>query len=309
MGIKITLEDFVQKAIEKHGTRYIYDKVKFVNTSTKVEIVCKKHGSFLQEPYTHYQKGQGCPKCFQDRNGLTSEEYIARVKKIHGDKYDYTKTKYKHNTKSVVIICRKHGEFKQVARSHIDGHGCKECFLDRNRSNKAEFLQQALKIHGNRYDYSDVVYRSNKEKVSIRCRQHGVFKQIPNSHLSNTGGCPRCKESKGETRLRVFLEKHNIPFVQEYRIEPYQYRYDFYVPSLNVLIEYHGQQHYKPVAIFGGENAFKKTVKRDKAKREIARRNDFNMITLSYRGSLSNNLERILKARLSCMGHAFKKPL
>lgn len=305
-GYRITQEDFIAKSITKHGKRYNYDKVKFVNSTTKVEIVCNKHGSFKQEPYVHYQKGQGCPKCFQDRNGITNEEYIYRAKRVHGDVFDYSKTKYKHNQKPVVIICRKHGAFKQEARVHLEGSGCKRCFLDRNRSSKVEFLKQVAIVHGNRYDYSDVVYRTSKEKVVILCKVHGPFKQKPNSHLASNGGCPRCKESKGEGRLRTFLEKHGIPFVQEYRIEPYLYRYDFYIPKLNLLVEFHGIQHYKPVPIFGGEKGFKQTVKRDKVKREIAKRNNYQMTTMSYRSLYSNNLERIFKAKLSCLGHGFK---
>lgn len=170
---------------------------------------------------------------------------------------------------------------------------------------KKAFLKKAVKRYGNRYDYDTVVYRNPKTRVTIRCRLHGTFMVTPKDYLAGTA-CPKCKESKGETRVRMFLEKHGIPHVQEYRIEPFYYRYDFFVPSLKVFIEYHGQQHYKPVLIFGGEEGYKQTVKRDKAKRELATANGFKLITVSYRGSLSNNLERILKARLACMGHVFK---
>lgn len=304
---RLTQADFILKSIIKHGKQYNYDKVIFVNTTSKVEIVCKKHGSFKQEPYMHYHRGQGCPKCFQERNGLTNEEYIYRAKKVHGDRYDYSMVKYKHNTKPIVIICRTHGEFKQLARSHVEGHGCNNCFLESNRSSKAEFIKNAQRVHGQRYDYSEVVYRTCKNKVSIRCAIHGLFKITPNMHISATGGCQRCKESKGESRLRQFLEKHGIPFQQEYRIMPYRYRYDFYIPSLNLLVEFHGQQHYKPIEFFGGNQAFKKIARSDKIKRELAKRNDYQMTTMSYRSQLSNNLERIFKAKLTCLGHVFKK--
>jgi very-short-patch-repair endonuclease len=308
-GYKLTQADFILKSILKHGKRYNYDSVKFVNTTTKVEIVCKKHGSFKQEPYMHYHRGQGCPTCFQDRNGLTTEEYIYRAKKVHGEAYDYSKVKYKHNTKPIVIICKKHGEFKQLARSHVEGHGCNECFLISNRSNKAEFITKAIALHGNRYDYSKVVYRDSKQKVIVVCKQHGDFKLQPNMHLATRGGCPRCSESKGESRIRLYLAKIGVEFVQEYRIEPYRYRYDFYIPKVNLLIEFHGEQHYRPVSIFGGEAGYKKTVKRDKVKRELARRSGYQLMTTSYRSFKSDNLERIIKARLSCAGYPFKKSM
>lgn len=305
-GYKLTRDDFILKSILKHGKRYNYDSVKFVNSTTKVEIVCKKHGPFKQEPYMHYQRGQGCSACFQERNGLTTEEYISRARKVHGDRYDYRNVKYKHNSKPVIITCRKHGDFKQEARAHTDGSGCTKCFLEERTDDASEFIRKARALHGNRYDYSNVVYTNSKIKVEIICKQHGSFSVQPNTHLVIKVGCPVCTESKGEGRIREFLTKHRIKFIQEYRIEPYRYRYDFYLPKLNLLIEFHGQQHYKPVSIFGGETGFKKTVKRDKAKREIARRSDYKMMTVSYRSSKSNNLERIIRARLNCMGHVFK---
>jgi hypothetical protein len=191
----------------------------------------------------------------------------------------------------------------------MEGSGCKKCFLESNRSDKAEFITKSIALHGNRYDYSKVIYRDNKTKVVVICKQHGEFKIQPNAHLAIRGGCPRCSESKGESRIRLFLTKLGVEFVQEYRIEPYRYRYDFYVPKVNLLIEYHGEQHYRPVSIFGGEAGYKKTVKRDKVKREIARRSDYKMLTVSYRGFKSNNLERIIKARLNCEGYVFNKSL
>lgn len=170
---------------------------------------------------------------------------------------------------------------------------------------KKAFLKKAIKRYGNRYDYDAMVYRKPNVRITVICRQHGPFMVTPKDHLDGIA-CSACKESKGETRIRLFLEKHGIPHVQEYRIEPKHYRYDFFLPKLKVFIEFHGQQHYKPVLIFGGEKGFKETQKRDKAKRELVALKGMRLITLSYRGLLSNNLERILKARLACMGHVFK---
>ena len=302
----LTDTEFIRLSQLKHGKRYDYSDVVVVNATTKVSIICKVHGPFMQEPYRHYNEGKGCRKCFLERPGYTTAEYIELARKVHGKKYDYSTVAYKHSQKKIVITCRKHGAFKQNPRTHLEGHGCTTCFQDRNKGTKAHWLKRAMSIHGNRYDYSSVVYRNAKTKVTVICRQHGEFKVEANAHIAVKSGCPRCNESKGETRIRMFLEKHGIPFVQEYRIEPYSYRFDFYVPSLNLLIEFHGRQHYMPIPIFGGESGYRKTVKRDKVKRELALRHEFKMATFSYRSSLSNNLERIIRARLACMGHVFK---
>lgn len=307
-GYRLTFDDFVVKAMGLFNDRYDYSKVKWINTTTKIEIVCRVHGSFTQEPYMHYSRGHGCPTCAREQSGLSTSEFIERANKTHLNKYDYTKTIYRHNDEPVVITCDTHGDFKQKPRVHIEGSGCSKCYQASNRSNKDEFIKQATALHGNRYDYSKVVYLNSKSKVKIICRQHGEFKMIPNCHLSSNQGCPRCKESKGETRIRFFLERFGINHVQEYRIEPLPYRYDFYLPDNNVLIEYHGQQHYKPVAIFGGKKAYRKTVKRDKAKRELAKRNGYTLVTMNYKQSLNDSLERLLKAKLTNLRVIFKKP-
>lgn len=304
---KLQCDDFIKRANKRFDKKYDYSQVDYVNTSTKVKIVCKDHGSFLMTPYEHYGRGHGCPKCGVDRFRVTPEDYIYRVRKVHGDRYDYSKTKYVHNQKKVTIICREHGPFKQEARVHLDGSGCGKCFQKRNRSSLTKFIENAQKLHGDRYDYSNVEYVNNKTPVIIICRLHGEFKTLPNSHLAIRCGCPKCKESKGEMRIRNFLLSHHIDFIQEYRIAGFKYRYDFYLPKLNLLVEFHGQQHYKPVNIFGGEAGYKNTVKRDKIKRELAKRNNYRMTTMSYRSMHSNNLERIFKAKLINLGQVFAK--
>ena len=60
-------------------------------------------------------------------NRLTTEEFIAKAKQVHDNKYDYSKTKYNHSTDKVKIICPIHGEFEQQASVHLFGHGCPKC--------------------------------------------------------------------------------------------------------------------------------------------------------------------------------------
>ncbi len=306
-GYKLTLDDFIVQAMGIHNDRYDYSRVEWVNTTTKVEIVCKVHGSFEQEPYMHYNRGRGCPRCAVENSTYSTPKFVDRANQVHSNKYDYTKTIYQHNDTPVVITCPLHGDYKQKPRVHIEGSGCSKCFSERNRSSKEEFINNSLVTHGNRYDYTKIIYRDNKSKVIITCKVHGDFKITPNAHVSCRQGCPRCKESKGETRVRQFLELHGINHVQEHRIEPLPFRYDFYLPEKNVLVEYHGQQHYKPVSIFGGKKGFRKTIKRDKAKRELAKRNGYTLITMSYRHSYNDSLERLLKAKLTNLGYVFRK--
>jgi len=140
---------------------------------------------------------------------LTNNEFIEKSKLKHGDLFDYSLSEYINDGIKVRIICREHGIFEQRPNSHLQGIGCKKCGNksgNKNRSNK-NFIQDALIIHGNKYDYTEVNYINNKTKVKIICKEHGVFEQTPNSHLKERG-CPSCVTIKSNTA--DFIEKSNM---------------------------------------------------------------------------------------------------
>lgn len=188
---------------------------------------------------------------------LTSEEFIIRAINIHNNKYDYSKTIFDGMFSKVIIICPIHGEYQQIAHNHLIGHGCSSCKADKigdiKRSNGEEFKQKAIAIYGNNNDYSKIVYIDSQTKVCVTCLidGHGDFWVTPNNHLKGRG-CPACKSSKGELAIKSILDKHNIKYIQEYIIpnQKYRFYYDFYLPELNILIEFHGIQHYKYIPHF-----------------------------------------------------------
>ena len=111
---KLTKEKFIERAKEVHGNKYDYSKVEYINSQTKVCVICPKHGEFWQKPNSHLL-GYGCNKCaIEKRSKLitkTTDSFIERAKKLHGDKYDYSKVDYKGKDMNVCIICPKHGIF------------------------------------------------------------------------------------------------------------------------------------------------------------------------------------------------------
>lgn len=121
---KLTTEEFAEKANKVHENKYDYSKSKYVNTSTKVCIICPEHGEFWQIPNNHLL-GTGCPKCAGKYNDL--EFFIERARKVHGDKYDYSKAEYIATNEKVCIICPEHGEFWQTPSGHMNGQGCPSC--------------------------------------------------------------------------------------------------------------------------------------------------------------------------------------
>lgn len=119
-------EDFIKEAIEIHGNKYDYSKTVYKTARQKVTIICPKHGEFEQLANAHLQ-GEGCFQCERERRSKSTEEFINEAKLIHGDLYDYSKTKYVNRSTPVIIICQKHGEFIQTPFNHLQGKGCPHC--------------------------------------------------------------------------------------------------------------------------------------------------------------------------------------
>jgi len=137
---------------------------------------------------------------------LTTEEFISRARRVHGNKYDYALVEYSVTDIPVKIICREHGEFEQMPNVHLRGHGCQTCGRlatnNAQRLNTEQFIAKAKRVHGDKYDYSLVSYETAELPVKIVCPAHGEFEQTPHGHLSGRG-CRKCavdrRRGKGDS--------------------------------------------------------------------------------------------------------------
>jgi len=248
-----TQEEFIRQASSIHDNYYKYDSIEYKSDNIKIKITCPIHGNFEQVPSNHLQ-GSGCKKCGIKLRGvkqrLSLNQFLESAKIIHGNVYDYSKVKFETSKDKIKIICKVHGEFEQEAGSHSLGKGCIECGFVKtgNKLTKSheEFLQDALRVHKNKYDYSKAKYVKDSEVVIIICKVHGDFEQSAGGHTQGSG-CPKCY-NKSEGRLAVILNGIGIVH-RQYKIE--NKRYDFYLPDFNILIERDGEQHYRGID-FGG---------------------------------------------------------
>lgn len=273
-GTPLNTEAFIARARILHGDKFDYSLVDYVASQEKVKIICKTHGGiFLQKPYLHL-KGNGCLYCRIISQATDILEFIERATSIHDDKYDYSLVDYKGSYEKVKIICREHGHvFRQNPWNHLNGQGCPQCIRETQRLNTPEFIRRAVIIHGNKYDYSLVNYKSCRKKVGIICKRHdSMFYQAPADHM-NGRGCPQCNESKLERQIKRFLELLPVEYEQQYKFHHCRYKgrlkFDFYITSCNLLIEAQGQQHYHSVEIFGGDDEFTIIQQRDQIKRDF----------------------------------------
>jgi len=203
---KLTTDEFKRRAILKHGSKYDYSEVHYVNSTIKLKIICATHGEFTQLSKVHL-RGSGCPRCAG--NIMNQELFNAKAVKTHGLKYDYSEVKYINSQINVSIICPIHGVFEQEPASHLRGRGCPWCAG--NVSNLAHFITKANVIHQNKFDYSLAEYTGNKNKIIIICPIHGEFKQRPNGHL-NGWGCKKCGTNisaklKLKTNKNTFIDR------------------------------------------------------------------------------------------------------
>jgi len=199
-NLRGTTEEFLRKAKERHGDEFGYSRTKYINSSTKVEIECQKHGLVTVYPNDHIRGGK-CPKCAPNRK-KTQDKFIKEATRIHGNKYDYIKVKYVSSHLKVSIICNEHGEFEQTPSTHLQGHGCWDCGVisrgKKQRKTTEQFVLESINVHDNKYDYSLVQYERDDKKVQIICPIHDEFPQTPSDHLQGHG----CWDCGNESRTK-----------------------------------------------------------------------------------------------------------
>jgi hypothetical protein len=211
-------EKFIEKCKEVYGDLYDYSKVKYVHSKEKVCVICPKHGEFWVTPNNH-MRGSRCPACFGTPK-KTTKQFIEQARKIHGDKFDYSKVKYEGTDVKVCIICPKHGEFWQTPYCHLKGDQCPAC-SNVQRITQDIFIERCTKIHHGKYDYSKVKFEHIKKKVCIICPKHGEYWQTPFGHLQGYG-CPICGGNKRLTN-EEFIEKAKLVHEDKYDYSKVQY--------------------------------------------------------------------------------------
>ena len=213
---KKTVDNFVIEARQIHGWKYDYSKVEYKNAHTKVCIICPEHGEFWQTPASHLLK-RGCPKCSKPHLKYTTEEFIEKARKVHGDKYDYSKVEYENASKKVKIICKKHGEFLQTPSEHLNGCGCKYCKESHLESDiRAALVKNKINFL---YDVRDITWLKPLTfdfylpdySIAIECQGEQHF--FPIEHF---GGEENFKNTKKRDELKRKLCKENNVKLLEY---------------------------------------------------------------------------------------------
>ncbi len=137
----------------------------------------------------------------------TTEAFIIESRMVHGSKYDYSRVVYKNNSSKIEIGCPSHGYYFAIAKRHSHHEqGCPICGIGalnhknhslNNRKTQEQFLLDAERVHGDKFDYSLCRYEGGKKKMPIICRTHGIFYQHSENHINAGTGCLKCyRESR-----------------------------------------------------------------------------------------------------------------
>lgn len=212
---KKNTDSFIVEAQAVHGDAYDYSKTIYRGAGDKLIVICLTHGEFKQVAHVHLKAnpGEACLSCSYEKRGershLSLDAFMRKATEVHQGRYDYSRValEFGGGNKTVSIVCREHGAFRQLPVGHLSGRGCRNCANDRLAAQflktTDEYIAQAVKVHGDLYDYSKVDYQGAFVNVTMVCAIDGHFEQSPTSHLSGIG-CPRCsRRAQGAPRNLV----------------------------------------------------------------------------------------------------------
>lgn len=242
-NIKWSKDYFIQASKEINGPdAFDYSEVDFISSTTKVTLICHNHDEplrFYPRPIEHIGKKTKCPACSKKSAGakqsLTKsggqERFLADVKRVHGDRYDVSQTKYERSNLLMDVICPIHGVFSITQESFINqGSGCQKCAyaakgLARRKSNET-FLDEANTEHKGIYLYPEA-YITSHTPIKIICKDHGAFMLKPYVHI-NGQGCYECSVRSGKNSYPLSLER----FLDQAR-EMHENKFDYSLVKLN----------------------------------------------------------------------------
>ena len=263
----------------------------YVNSKTKIKCRCKIDGYEWEAIPNNLLSGQGCQKCGVksrvEKQTKNHENFLEEMKEINENieilgEYVNTRTKIK-------CKCKLDGyEWEATPNSLLSERGCPKC-VGKYKTTE-EFKQEMKEINNNIEILGE--YINSATKIKCKCKLDGYeFQMIP-SNLLKGQGCPKCNESKGEKRVAKYLDSRNIKYEPQYKFNDCRSKdrlpFDFYIPSLNIAIEYDGEYHYMIITRGKNDtyerafNRFVGTKVRDTIKTIYCKENNIKLIRIPY---------------------------
>lgn len=304
---KRTKEDLLNIIEKYYPNKYDCSKVNYINTRTPVTLVCNQcNKEFNLEPQhivRNYIK-ELCPHCRKNQEIQSNYNlFLDRlaISSLHVIPNSNNFINYKQLMGFTCTECG--NQFESTPDNLLNSDiGCPICAEQSRRKTRThtteQFINDAKNVHGNTYNYDKTIYLGRHKNLTITCPKHGDFIIEAGDHLQGSG-CPKCSQTKGERLVQTYLDKYNISYqiqvtFKDVKFHQQRIRVDFYIKSLNTIIEYNGKQHYEPIEYFGGKEKFEKQVERDNDLRQYCKENNIRLIEISYQQS-KDEIEEIIK--------------
>jgi predicted nucleic acid-binding Zn-ribbon protein len=289
MSKKKTHEEYVDELKTKNP--YVKVVGKYIDAKTNIMHQCLIHNILWETKPSRVLNGHGCKQCriekFKKSNTKTQEEYIEAVKLENPNievvgKYANAKTKILHK-------CLIHNVIWDALPTNIlKGCGCCECMKEKisnkNGSNHSEYVEKLLNINPNIIALEEYVNTETKIKHKCKVCEH-EWSAKPANILAGKG-CPKCNESHGEKNISNYLNINHIDYIPQHTFDDCKdirkLPFDFYIPELNMCIEYDGEQHFKAVDHFGGEEGLKTRQFHDQIKTSYCEQNNILLLRIKY---------------------------
>jgi hypothetical protein len=351
MTRRVTSSEIIERITNKHGNRYEYSNLTNIKLDDDLVIICEDHGRFIQKAYKH-SNGRGCPECGKNKckpKRISTEEWLDRFQKTHGNRYSYGETTFTESDK-INIKCHVHGIFTQSKRKHGNGSNCPKCSKTKRLTHN-EYMSSINTEFKSKYDYSEANIDDTYPYMIVICPGHGKFNPTVHNHLkkNNPSGCPKChlesrikteqiyidelssqfrdykiisakvgrikfqcKEnhgtfehnlsyfkqmgcpicngrdgrSKGEKKISEILSQLGIEYEHQFYIKGESTHsnlaFDFYLPDLNIFIEYDGEQHFIQVEHWKGAQGLIERKSRDNFKSAYCKDVNSTLIRIKY---------------------------
>lgn len=277
---------------------FIIPLEKYIDCKTPIKHKCLIHNVDWYPIPDNLLKGCGCPECSKDKislkNKKSNETYI---KSIKGRNF-MALGEYKNASTPILHKCLIDGyEWYASPANILSGTGCPKCGGTLKKTQE-EYETQVRSI--NPYVEPVGEYISARTPLLHRCKKcNHIWNVTPYSILAGTG-CPNCKKSKGEIKISEFLTSENITYVSQKTFNNCRDKlplpFDFYLPDYNICIEYDGEQHFRSVEFFGGEEKFEELKKHDNIKNNYCKENGIDLLRIPYYeyNNIENNISNFL---------------
>ena len=303
MPKKLTHEEFMERFyVRNKNAENIEILGEYINSQTKIKVRCKIDGYKWETKPNSLLNGYGCPKCAGNMK-LTHEEFKQELKDINED--IEILGEYVNNRTKIKCKCRIDSyEWEATPDSLLRGTSCPKCSKNIKNKTTEYFINEFKEINDNIEILGE--YKGSKVKIKVRCKLDGYEWSATPNNLLRGYGCPKCSESKGEKRVAKYLDSRDIEYKSQHKFDDcrskHKLPFDFYIPSLNIAIEYDGEDHYKINKRSKNESyerAFNRFIEgkiRDTIKTIYCKENNIKLIRIAY--TEYNNIEKILEKEL-----------